>query len=91
MRKENHGYWENERMYGYKCGYCEGSVKEKLVKREAFKHRKSSVILENVPVGIRDGCGCRYYHSTILQRVEEIAEGKKAPERIESIPVAYLG
>ena len=78
-------------MYDYKCEYCGGTVKEKLIEREAFKHRKGFVILENVPVGICDKCGGRYYHSTILQRVEEIAEGKRAPERTESIPVAHLG
>jgi len=78
-------------MYDYKCEYCEGTVKEKLVEREAFKHREGFVILENVPVGICDKCGCRYYHSTILRRVEEIAEGKRVPERTESIPVGHLG
>jgi len=80
-----------EGMYGYKCECCGGTVKERLVEREAFKHRKGFVILENVPVGICDRCGYRYYHSTILRRVEEIAEGKIVPERTESIPVAYLG
>ena len=64
---------------------------EKLVARETFKHRKRFVILENVPVGVCDKCGSRYYHSTILQTVEEIAEGKQIPERTESIPVAHLG
>ncbi len=36
-------------------------------------------------------CGYRYYHSTILQRVEVIANGKRFPERTEIIPVAQLG
>jgi YgiT-type zinc finger domain-containing protein len=78
-------------MYGYSCEYCRGTVKERLVKKEVFKHRKGFVMLENVPVGICDKCGCRYYHSTILKRVDEIAEGKKAPARTETIPVAQLG
>lgn len=77
-------------MYGYKCEYCEGTVKEQLIEREAFKHKKGFVILENAPIGICDTCGYRYYHSTLLKRVEEIAEGKRAPERSECIPVAQL-
>jgi YgiT-type zinc finger domain-containing protein len=77
-------------VYGYKCEFCDGIVKEQRVEKEAFKHRKGFVILENVPVGICDKCGYRYYHSTILHKVEEIAEGKQAPERTESIPVAHL-
>lgn len=78
-------------MYGYRCEYCEGTVKEQRVEREVVKHKNGFVMLENVPVGICDTCGYRYYHSTILKRVEEIAEGKRAPTRTESIPVAQLG
>jgi YgiT-type zinc finger domain-containing protein len=78
-------------MYGYKCEFCDGIVKEQRVEKEAFKHGKGFVILENVPVGVCDKCGYRYYHSSILHKVEEIAEGKQAPERTESIPVAHLG
>ena len=78
------------KMYGYKCEYCEGTVKNRIVKRESFKHKAGFVILEDVPIGICDRCGYRYYHSTVLQRVEEIAFGRKVPERMETIPVAHL-
>lgn len=78
-------------MYGYTCEYCGGTVKERLVKKEVFKHKNGFVMLENVPVGICDKCGYRYYHSTILKRVDEIAEGKCTAERTEAIPVAQLG
>lgn len=78
-------------MYGYRCEYCKGIVKERIVKREAFKHCQGFVILENAPVGVCDGCGYRYYHSTLLRRVEEIATKKKAPERVEMVPVAAFG
>lgn len=74
-------------MYGYTCEYCDGVVKEKLVKKEVFKHKTGFIMLENVPVGVCNKCGYRYYHSTILQRVEEIANGKRLPERTEIIPV----
>ena len=75
-------------MYGYKCEYCDGIVQEQIVEREVFKHRHGFVILENVPVGICNKCGYRYYHSTLLHRVEEIATRKKLPERMELVPVA---
>ena len=75
-------------MYGYKCEYCEGVVEERVVKQEVFKHRHGFVILENVPVGVCNKCGYRYYHSTLLHRVEEIAARKKLPERMELVPVA---
>ena len=77
-------------MYGYKCEYCEGLVIERIVKRESFKHKCGFVILEDIPIGICDTCGYRYYHSSVLKRVEEIATGKQLPERTETIPVAHL-
>jgi len=79
------------RMYGYDCEFCEGTVEERLVKKEVFKHKNGFVMLENVPVGICDNCGYRYYHAIILKRVDEIAEGKRAAQRTEPIPVADLG
>ena len=77
-------------MYGYKCEYCDGIVQERVVEREAFKHRHGFVILEKVPVGVCDKCGYRYYHSSLLHRVEEIAAEKRAPERVERVPVAVF-
>lgn len=77
-------------MYGYKREYCEGMVKERLIKKEVFKHKAGFIMLEDVPVGVCDTCGYRYCHSTILQAVEEIAIGKRRPERTETIPVAHL-
>jgi hypothetical protein len=74
-------------MYGYKCEYCDGIVRERVVEREIFKHCTSFVILENAPIGVCDLCGYRYYHSTLLRRVEEIAARRRPPRRIESVPV----
>jgi YgiT-type zinc finger domain-containing protein len=75
-------------MYGYKCEYCDGTVQERTVDREAFKHRDGFVILEDVPIGVCDKCGSRYYHSSLLRRVQEIAAQIEAPARIEQVPVA---
>ncbi|MGH2352834.1 MAG: YgiT-type zinc finger protein [Chloroflexota bacterium] len=75
-------------MYGYRCEYCDGIVREQLVDREAFRHARSFVILEQVPVGVCDKCGHRYYHASLLRRVEEVATGGRAPERTEQVPVA---
>ena len=74
-------------MYGYKCDYCDGIVREKIVKREAFKHKNGFVILENVPIGVCDICGTRYYHADLLHRVAKVATGKVAAKS-ERVPVA---
>ena len=77
-------------MYGYQCEYCEGTVKPRLIDREAFKHKNGFIILENVTIGVCDICGNRYYSAEILHMVNDIATGIKTPERTEMIPVAHL-
>lgn len=59
-----------------------------LVSREIFKHRDGFVILENVPIGVCDKCGHRYYHASLLRRVEEIATHQTSADRVEMVPVA---
>jgi len=68
-------------MYGYRCEYCEGIVRPRLIEREAFKHKNGFVILKNVTIGVCDVCGSRCYSAEILHTVHEIATGKRKPER----------
>lgn len=77
-------------MFGYRCEYCDGTVRPRLVEREAFKHKNGFVILEDVTIGVCDACGNRYYSAEILHLVHEIASGIRAPERTDAIPVAHL-
>ena len=77
-------------MYGYSCEYCDGTVQARHVDREAFKHKRGFVILEDLMVGICDQCGNRYYSADILHAVHEIASGKRYPERTEPIPVGHV-
>jgi YgiT-type zinc finger domain-containing protein len=67
--------------YGYQCEYCNGTVREKLVEREAFKDKDGFVILENLIIGVCDRCGNRYYSAAILRQVRQIAAGKISPDR----------
>ena len=77
-------------MYGYKCEYCEGTVRPKKVKREAFKHKAGFVILEEVIIGVCDLCGTRYYSADILHAVNDIATRTRPFDKTEKIPVAHL-
>jgi YgiT-type zinc finger domain-containing protein len=77
-------------MYGYQCEYCEGTVRSRIVKREAFKHRDGFVILENVAIGVCDNCGNRYYSADLIHAVHSIGTGEKVAERTEQIPVICL-
>ena len=77
-------------MYGYKCEYCTGTVKPRVVEREAFKHKNGFIILENVTIGVCDTCGNRYYSAEIIHAVEDLANGRKQAERNEQVPVAHF-
>ena len=77
-------------MYNYKCEYCEGTVRSKRVKREAFKHKNGFVILEDVDIGVCDVCGSRYFSADVLHAVHDVATGAKPFERTEAIPIAHL-
>ena len=44
-------------MYDFPCEHCDGTVRERLLDREAIRHKGDFVILENVPIGICEKCG----------------------------------
>ncbi len=73
---------------GYRCQYCEGTVRARRVDRKAFRHKRGFVILENVTIGVCDKCGNRYYSAATLRRVQAVATGTITPERTEMVPVA---
>jgi len=75
--------------FGYRCEWCDGTVNQKTLSREAFRHARGFVILEDVPAGVCDKCGRKYYPATTLKRVEEIALHNERAERTESVPVAH--
>ena len=75
--------------YGYQCEWCTGTVREKSLAREVFRHARGFVILEDVPVGVCDKCGRKYYAAATLRRVEEIVLHREKAERMESVPVAH--
>ena len=79
-----------KKHFGYRCEYCEGTVREKRVEREAFKHRTGFVILEDVLIGVCDTCANRYYSAEILKHVQAVATGKILPERTEHVPVSQV-
>ena len=75
-------------MYDFQCEHCDGKVRERRVEREALRHKGGFVILEDVPIGVCDKCGARYFNASILRRVAEIGRGTVAAQRKVEVPVA---
>lgn len=74
-------------MYDFTCQHCAGTVRERRVEREALRHKGTFVILEDVPIGVCDQCGARYFDASILRRVAQIGRGTVPAPRTLEIPV----
>jgi YgiT-type zinc finger domain-containing protein len=73
-------------MYDFKCEHCDGMVRERRIAREAIRHKGSFVILEDVPIGVCDTCGARYYDASVLRRAAEIGR-RPAPLQTIEVPL----
>lgn len=74
-------------MYDFNCEHCEGAVRERRVDREALRHKGSFVILEDVPIGVCEVCGARYFDASVLRRVAEVGRGTTPPTQTINVPV----
>jgi YgiT-type zinc finger domain-containing protein len=55
-----------------KCDYCGGGVREKRVTVD-LRVKGKLYVFDNVPVGVCQKCGERYYRGPVLERLEELA------------------
>lgn len=74
-------------MYDFQCEHCPGAVRTRRVEQEAIRHKGAFVILEDVPIGVCDTCGARYFHATVLRRVAEIGRSATPTVRTLEVPV----
>ena len=74
-------------MYDFSCEHCGGKVKERRVDREAFRHKDGFVVLEQVPIGVCEKCGARYFDAAVVRRVAEIRRGLTPSDGTMEVPV----
>ena len=74
-------------MYDFACEHCHGTVRKRIIEREALRHKGNFVILEDVPIGVCGTCGTRYFDASVLRRVAEIGRGNVPSQRTVEIPV----
>jgi YgiT-type zinc finger domain-containing protein len=74
-------------MYDFECEHCSGLVRERRVDREAFRHKGGFVVLEDVPVGVCEECGSRYFDASVVRRVAEIGRGITPADGTVLVPV----
>jgi len=74
-------------MYDFLCEHCRGTVRRRHVQREALRHMGGFVILEDVPIGVCDKCGARYFDASVARRVAEIGRNTNPSQRTIAVPV----
>jgi len=52
--------------------------------------KDSFIILEDIPVGVCNQCGTRYYHAHIVRRAHEIARDESNADFQEYVPVGHV-
>ena len=74
-------------MYDFLCEHCGGIVRERRMDQEALRHKGKFVTLEDVPIGVCEKCGARYFDASVLRRVAQIGRSTELPSRTLTIPV----
>jgi YgiT-type zinc finger domain-containing protein len=69
------------------CSYCEGRVQERLVTKACWWGEQLIALVENVPAGVCEQCGERYYKAEVLKQIETILRERKDFRRVE-LPLA---
>lgn len=78
-------FWEGET-----CEYCDGTILEKLV----TLHRKVNdhyILIEDVPAGVCEKCGTRYFSANVLKAIEDRIYGHRKADREEMVSIYTLG
>ena len=71
------------------CEYCSGEIHPKKVTVN-HSYKGKLVIIKDVPVGVCQECGQRYYAADTLEKLDTLAQNSDAaPERI-SVPVMVM-
>lgn len=69
------------------CTFCGGRVQERLVTKACWWGDQLIALVENVPAGVCDQCGERYYKAAVLKKIEAMLSEKEALKSVR-IPLA---
>ncbi len=69
-----------------KCEYCLGKVKEKI-RDEGYWYRGKLLVIKDVPVGVCEKCGEKYYKGATLEAMELIAKNRSQLRKTITVPI----
>lgn len=68
------------------CYFCKGKVVQGKTKVD-FRWGRKLKVIENVPAGICQQCGERYFHSTVYKAMEKLVTSRVKPSARLSVDV----
>ena len=72
------------------CTICGGHVSPKLVEKVCSRQGRLTAVVREVPAGVCDQCGERYYTVTVLKHIEELLnETRRTPKYINVLITNY--
>ena len=72
------------------CTFCGGRVQERLVTKVCWWGDQLVAVVENVPAGVCDQCGERYYKAYVLKEIEAMLSEKKAFKSVTIPLVSFV-
>lgn len=72
------------------CSLCGGEVLKKRVQKACWWGDRLIAIIEDVPAGVCQQCGERYYEAVVLKDIERLLKNKECLTKSISIPLAHF-
>lgn len=69
------------------CTFCSGRVTERLIAKPCVWGDRLVALVDQVPTGVCEQCGERYYRTTVLKRIDAVLKGKRQHARQIRLPV----
>jgi YgiT-type zinc finger domain-containing protein len=69
-----------------KCEYCTGETISRRVKKQHW-HKGRLYIIENVEAEVCPECGERYFHATVLDKIDALIDGQHHVKEVLSVEV----
>lgn len=75
-------------MFKYEdCHFCGGRVTERRLPKPCYWGNKLMAIVENVPGGVCEQCGEKYYKAVVLKRIETRLKTARKSTRTVRLPL----
>ncbi len=71
------------------CYFCGGVVEEEVISYMR-KWKEKYILIENVPAGVCNQCGEKYFEAKVAEKMDDVMLQKEKTARKISIPVIKL-